>query len=100
MDCLDCMLSNNIGFKKYFNLFMVWSEISSQDDRCTIPAVTWFQKKMGALDGDFDVRGKVFVITGGDKGLGFETAKKLVREQIEENILLNFFSRLIYIVFF
>ena len=55
---------------------------------------------MGALDGDFDVRGKVFVITGGDKGLGFETAKKLVREQIEENILLNFFSRLIYIVFF
>ena len=55
---------------------------------------------MGALDGDFDVRGKVFVITGGDKGLGFETAKKLVREQIEENILLNFFSHLIYIVFF
>ena len=46
---------------------------------------------MGALDGDFDVRGKVFVITGGDKGLGFETAKKLVREQIEENILLYFF---------
>ncbi len=24
--------------------------------------------------------GKVFVITGGDKGLGFETAKRLVRE--------------------
>ena len=55
---------------------------------------------MGALDGDFDVRGKVFVITGGDKGLGFETAKKLVREQIEENILLYFFlSSNIYCIF-
>ena len=55
---------------------------------------------MGALDGDFDVRGKVFVITGGDKGLGFETAKKLVREQIEENILLYFFlSSNIYWIF-
>jgi hypothetical protein len=35
---------------------------------------------MFVCDGFFDVSGKVFVITGGDKGLGFETAKRLVRE--------------------
>jgi hypothetical protein len=35
---------------------------------------------MFVSDGFFDVSGKVFVITGGDKGLGFETAKRLVRE--------------------
>ncbi len=35
---------------------------------------------MFVCDGFFDVSAKVFVITGGDKGLGFETAERLVRE--------------------
>jgi NAD(P)-dependent dehydrogenase (short-subunit alcohol dehydrogenase family) len=39
---------------------------------------------MFVSDGIFDVVGKTFVITGGDKGLGLETAKKLARKQVEE----------------
>jgi hypothetical protein len=35
---------------------------------------------MAVADGQFNVMGKLFVITGGDKGLGFQTAKRLVRE--------------------
>ena len=27
------------------------------------------------MEGEFDVRGKVFLITGGDKGLGYETVR-------------------------
>ena len=30
------------------------------------------------MDGEFDVRGRVFVITGGDKGLGLETVRRLI----------------------
>ena len=31
------------------------------------------------MDGEFDVRGRIFVVTGGDKGLGLETVRRLVR---------------------
>ena len=30
------------------------------------------------MEGEFDVRGRVFLITGGDKGLGLETVRRLV----------------------
>lgn len=31
------------------------------------------------MEGEFDVRGRIFVVTGGDKGLGLETVRRLVR---------------------
>ena len=31
------------------------------------------------MEGEFDVRGRIFVITGGDKGLGLETVRRLVQ---------------------
>lgn len=31
------------------------------------------------MEGEFDIRGRIFVITGGDKGLGLETVRRLVR---------------------
>ena len=33
---------------------------------------------MGLREGEFDVVGKTFLVTGGDKGLGFETVRRLL----------------------
>jgi hypothetical protein len=47
---------------------------------------------MAVADGQFNVTGKLFVITGGDKGLGFQTAKRLVRETWRRSNCFFFFS--------
>jgi len=49
------------------------------NDQAYIARFTSTREKMPVSDGYFSVCGKVFVISGGDKGLGFETTKKLVR---------------------
>ena len=33
---------------------------------------------LGVKEGEFDVAGKTFLVTGGDKGLGFETVRRLL----------------------
>ena len=34
------------------------------------------------MDGEFDVQGKTFLITGGDKGLGLETVRYFEGDQL------------------
>ena len=33
---------------------------------------------MGIVEGEFNVAGKTFLVTGGDKGLGYETVRRLL----------------------
>ena len=33
---------------------------------------------LGVEEGEFDLAGKTFLVTGGDKGLGFETVRRLL----------------------